>query len=108
MYRYVLKKNYVELLLNLEEGETKLKALSKRIGIQYSHLVNVIDQFVKEGIVFKDKKNERVLDLVLTDKGNRIVKALIELKKAIEEEPEAPKEEKQDDTTEPESDTKED
>ena len=84
MYQFVIKEKYIDLLLGLEKCPEKLRECSKRINMNYEHLSTVIKQFEKENIIVKDK-TKTAYDVVLTEKGKRIVSALRDLKKAIEE-----------------------
>lgn len=86
MYRFVVKKNYIELLASLEKGEAGIKECSKRIGMNYYHLYNVIEQFHKEGIVKKEKDNNAYA-VSLTDHGKKIVRCLIVLRALIDKNP---------------------
>lgn len=84
MYRFVVKRTHMDLLIGLSEGPEKLRETSKRIDMAYAHLNTVMQQFEKEKIVRKEKQPHSAYDVVLTEKGEAIVNALIELKKSIE------------------------
>jgi len=73
----------VDLLISLELGEAKIKEVSKRVSMNYSHITMVLQQWQKEGIINKVRK-EKALDISLTDKGKKIVECLKKLKQAID------------------------
>lgn len=100
MYRFVIKKTYIDLILSMQYGENKIIDCAKKIGINYAHLTMVFNEWVKEGIITK-KRKENSFDVSLTEKGKRICKCLENLKKAIDS---IPGEEK-DTTTEQGDDT---
>ena len=87
MYRFVANKKYISLLIAIEEGEKKIRQLCKRVDICYFHLTNVLQQWQKEGVIDRTR-DQNSLNITLTEKGKRIVKALLEFKTAVEEEPE--------------------
>ena len=87
LYRFVIKKNYVNLLINLSYGEHTMMECSKFTGMNYAHLTIVLNEFVKEKIMQKIRKNNSFC-IELTNKGRKIVSCLQELKKIIEKESE--------------------
>ena len=98
MYRFVIKKTYIDLLLSLQFGEKKIKECSDKIGMNYAHLTTVFNEFSKEGIINKDRKDNS-FDVSLTEKGKNICKCLLALKKAIEETKEEKEVEENESTT---------
>ena len=91
MYRFVITRTYVDFLISLEQGEKSVEECSKKIGITYNHLSNVVNQLKTEGVIDKEKS---VLPyrLYLTKKGSEIVEHLKELKRIIETKEEPKKE----------------
>lgn len=87
MYRFVINKKYVNLLIAMLDGEKKIRQMCKKVDISYFHLTNVLQQWQEEGVVNRTR-DQNSLDITLTEKGKRIVNALLQLKTAIEEEPE--------------------
>ena len=83
MYRFVIKPNYIELLTSLEYGEAGLKECSKRIGMNYYHLSNVIEQLHKEKVIVKERQ-DTAYAVSLTEKGLKIVRCLRVLKGIID------------------------
>ena len=56
------------------------------MNLNYPHLSTVLKQFEKENIISRHKNSGKTAyDVLLTKKGKKIVSALRELKKAIEE-----------------------
>lgn len=86
MYRFVVNKVYMELLLNLEYGTQKINEIAKKHNISYFHLTTVLTEMQKEGIITRTLiPKSNAYDIALTKKGNRIVQELSRLKNAIEE-----------------------
>ena len=85
MYRFIIKKPYLDLLLSIEYGNGKIKELRKKIGMSREHLINVFNQLIKENILSKEKTNERGNPdkYILTESGKKVVDCLKELVKAI-------------------------
>lgn len=73
----------MDLLISLEMGEAKIKEVSKRVSMNYSHITIVLQQFQKDGIINKVRK-DKAFDISLTDKGKRVVDCLKRLKNIIE------------------------
>lgn len=94
MYRFVANKKYINLLIAIEEGEKKIRQLCKRVDMSYFHLTNVLQQWQKEGVIDRTR-DQNSLNITLTEKGKRIVKALLDFKTAVEEEPEKEEEEQE-------------
>jgi len=98
IYRFVIKKTYLKLLLNLQFGEQKIKECSNKMGMNYAHLTTVFRELSKEGVINKVRR-ENAFDVSLTKKGKKICECLAALKKAIEETPKEDKEETEDGPT---------
>lgn len=86
MYRFVVKRTYIDLLSSLENGETGLRECSKKIGMNYYHLSQVIEQLHKEKVVKKERQDVAYA-VSLTEKGKKIVRCLRVLKSLIEDHP---------------------
>jgi predicted transcriptional regulator len=84
IYRFVINKTYLNLLLNLEYGSSKINEMAKTSNISYFHLTNVLVELQKEGIITRTM-NLNSYDVFLTPKGTKLVKKLSELKCIIEE-----------------------
>ena len=74
----------MNLLINLELGEMKIRAISKKWDMNYPYLSRVMQHLETEGIINKIRQG-RCVNISLTDKGNRIVECLKKLKQTIEE-----------------------
>lgn len=83
-YRFVIKKPYMDLLLSLYESEHTVRQASKQIGIGYGHLTGVVRALDQDGIVRRVMRNS-VYDIELTEKGKKVVRALWEVRQAIQE-----------------------
>ena len=53
VYRFVINKVYLKLLIYLDRGEYKIKELAKYSGINYYHLTNVLNSFERDKIIVK-------------------------------------------------------
>ena len=73
----------MDLLISLELGKAKIREISKRAGMNYFYLSQVMQQWQKEGIINRERK-DKSYDISLTEKGIKIVGCLKKLKQAIE------------------------
>ncbi len=88
MYRFVIRKNYLEMLIGLDNKKEKqtMDQLSKEGGVNYFHLTTVMRQFQQEGIINREQ-DKNVIKISLTEKGKKIVKCLREIKEILEVKP---------------------
>lgn len=91
MYRFLVKKNYLELLIGLKFKQSNIKECSVISNMNEGHLRIVFDQWSKEKIISRNQVKtssfSRPGDVIaLTKKGEEIVDCLFELKKVIETE----------------------
>ncbi len=85
VYRFIVKKTYLNLFLSLDQGEQKIKEISKFSGIDYSHLSTVLQEFQKEGLLLRDRKDTaRSYAVKLTEKGEALAKVLRDVKNVVE------------------------
>lgn len=82
--RFVMRRNYRELMISLGEGDKKIKELADFSGMAYQHLCSVLQEAQKEGII-TSKKKDNSLNFNLTFKGNAIKELCIGLKMCIED-----------------------
>lgn len=82
--RFVMRRNYRELLISLEKGDQQLKDFVKHSGMAYQHLCSVMQEAQKEDIVSVDKKSNS-LCFNLTEKGKVVVELCVGLKMCIED-----------------------
>ena len=73
MYRFICSVRYMKLMFSL--NGKNIHQLSKLVNMTTSHLSNVMDQFVKEGIIEKDKRGREV-EIKITEKGQEIIDLL--------------------------------
>jgi len=78
MERFVYNPKYAKLLIGMSGVTVKIEEIAKKHDINPGHLRSVIEQLVKEGIVFKDKPG-RDYYISLTQKGEVVSKKLAEL-----------------------------
>jgi predicted transcriptional regulator len=83
-YRFIINKTYLNLLLSLEFGSAKMQELAKKGNMSYFHLINVIKELQKEGIVEKER-DIHSYDISLTEKGKKLVQGLLKVKSIIDE-----------------------
>lgn len=78
MFRFIINRKYIDLLVSMMMTDRTIKEISKRIGMSYFHLTEVLNQFYKEGLLKKnvDKNTYR---FSLTEKGKKIVELLLEI-----------------------------
>ncbi len=81
--RFVMRRNYREIIIALEEGDKKIKELATYSGMAYQHLCNVLQEAQKEGIITV-KKKDHSLNFNLTQKGEIIKELCVGLKICIE------------------------
>ena len=84
MYRFVVKKNYVNLLLGMGTGKYRIKDCAKISGMEYTHLTQVFNFFVSEGLMSRERSGSGY-DMCLTEYGQKVVNCLGELKKVIDD-----------------------
>ena len=80
---YNLTKNRIYLLFRLEPI-TSIKKLLKDNKISYSSINKIIHEFEREGIIWIGKGKYNSFSLNLTQKGNRVIMTLNQLKKELE------------------------
>jgi len=73
MYRFICSVRYMKLMFSI--NGKNIRQLSKLVNMTTSHLSNVMDQFVKEGIIEKDKRGREV-GIKITEKGQEIIDLL--------------------------------
>lgn len=83
MYRFIHKKQYMNLLYSMKDGKHKIKEISKRSNMSSGHLGIVLDQLVREGIIEKIKYNQGFF-IQLTDRGRAVVLCHTVLQRIIE------------------------
>lgn len=84
MYRFVIKKPYVNLLLRLESPKT-MGECAKESGMTYNHLCHVLRAWQQQAVIRREiSKNSNEKIIHLTDKGQGIRKALFTLTQAID------------------------
>ncbi|MEE9525065.1 MAG: hypothetical protein V3V78_00480 [Candidatus Woesearchaeota archaeon] len=81
--RFVMRRNYREIIISLEQGDKKIKELATHSGMAYQHLCNVLQEAQKEGIITA-KKKDHSLNFNLTLKGEIIKELCLGLKICIE------------------------
>ena len=82
MFRFVINQKYIKLLSEIKYKEKTMKELSKKCGMNYYHLTEVLNQFYKEGIITKTNiKNTYYISL--TDKGKNITDHLLEIQNIL-------------------------
>lgn len=81
--RFVMRRNYREVMISLEQGDKKIKELAEHSGMAYQHLCNVMQEAQKEGIITA-KKKDHSLNFNLTPKGEAIKELCVGLKICIE------------------------
>ena len=81
--RFVMRRNYRELIIVLEEGDKKIKELAEYSGMAYQHLCAVMQEAQKEGIIVS-KRKDNALNFNLTEKGKAINALCLGLKMCIE------------------------
>jgi len=84
IYRFVIKSNYLNLMLNLEMGDgKKIRELAESVNINYYHLNSVLQAFEEEGIINRDMQ-QNSYKITLTKKGKALIKDFASIKKTIE------------------------
>ena len=73
MYRFICSKRYVKLMFSL--NGKNIKQLSKEVDMTTSHLSNVMDQFLREGLIEKEKQGREV-DIKITERGKELIEIL--------------------------------
>ena len=81
--RFVMRRNYRELLISLGLGAKKIKELVNDSGMAYQHLCSVMQEAQKEKIV-KVERRSNTLYYSLTKKGEVIKELSVGLKMCIE------------------------
>lgn len=81
--RFVMRRNYRELMISLEEGDKKINELAKHSGMAYQHLCSVMQEAQKENIIIS-KRKDHSLNFNLTHKGEMIKELCIGLKMCVE------------------------
>ena len=81
--RFVMRRNYREIILALDGGDKKIKELADHSGMAYQHLSSVLQEAQKEGII-TSKKKDHSLNFNLTRKGEIIKELCVGLKVCIE------------------------
>ena len=81
--RFVMRRNYRELIISLEDGDKKIKELAEHSGMAYQHVCNVLQEAQKEGIM-TSKKKDHSFNFSLTSKGKVIKELCVGLKLCIE------------------------
>lgn len=71
MYRFLMSRRYANLLFTIGKHKN-LHALSKETDMTISHLSNVTDQWVREGLI-KKTRSGREVDVEITAKGQKLV-----------------------------------
>ena len=74
MFRFVGNQRYFKLFFSIDKKN--IMELSKDHGT-ISHLSNVTDQFVREGLIEKSKKG-REIEINLTEDGKEFMKILMD------------------------------
>ena len=69
MYRFIINPRYIQLFVELEKGTKTIADLARVMGANYAHLSTVIDQFHKEGLIIKVRK-QRTCEITVTAMGN--------------------------------------
>lgn len=83
VYRFVINKVYLKLLIYLDRGEHKIKELAKYSGINYYHLSNVLNSFERDKIIVK-KQNNNFLEIKLTKRGRELIEVMKNLKRILD------------------------
>ncbi len=90
MYRFIINKQYVELLRKLaRSGKHDVLSISRETKMAYGHMSTVISQFAKEGIVVKERTNEgpgMKVNISITEKGKIVINAFNKIEEAMENE----------------------
>ena len=87
IYRFVIKQNYVDLLMSMEFETKKIKELAKTSGMDYCNLTRVMQEFRLEGIIKMVPENNPMNEayiLSLTEKGKKVLSLLNEIKKIVQ------------------------
>ncbi len=79
MFRFVINPKYINLLSEIRYNEKTMKDLSKKCGMNYFHLTEVLNQFYREGIILKENRKNTYY-ISLTEKGQKITEHLLEIR----------------------------
>ncbi len=84
-YRFAASPTHISKLIpQLDKGETKLREISKEIGMQYSHLSRCMQEAHKEGLIDRKRQNNK-WEFKLTEKGKAMCAACKMIKVIIED-----------------------
>uniref|UniRef100_A0A7J3TIM5 HTH marR-type domain-containing protein n=1 Tax=Geoglobus ahangari TaxID=113653 RepID=A0A7J3TIM5_9EURY len=81
--KYFLLKAPTTILISLLEGPKTKRELFKKTGINYSHIVGLIETFSELGLV-EEKKESRGIKIYLTKRGEEIALTLKKIKDFFE------------------------
>lgn len=98
VFRYMIKKNYMDALLSLEfKDDVTIKNMAETARITKNQMHFVVCSFIRQGVLKKiDRPKTNFYIVQLTQKGEELIKAFVEIKAIVEEREykEKPKEEK--------------
>ena len=83
IYRFFMKKNYMDIMLDIFYGNNKLRDLAKKSGMSYAHLTIVSQSWEKDQMINRKFKNNS-FSISLTKHGKELCKQLIEFQKMVE------------------------
>jgi DNA-binding MarR family transcriptional regulator len=76
---------FITLDLLNKHGESKMTDLAHYINVTTAAMTGVVDRLVRDGYVSRnsDPEDRRIIKVALTAKGNRVVKDIVERRKAM-------------------------
>ena len=83
VYRFIVKRGYMDIFLRLELEGAKIKDISKETQIVYRHLTTVLQEMQKNGLIDRIP-DKNMYEVVLTNKGKALCNVFKQLKKVVE------------------------
>jgi predicted transcriptional regulator len=72
------------VLKEIDKNPTYTMNLSMKMRITYSHLTRIKTFLIKKGYIIADKKEGRIINIVITEKGKEVVNAFNNLLDKLE------------------------